>query len=63
MYGTGLKLLDYPEIKLINMDPCLFDAINPQGNGEKLEVSVIARLLFVAYVLYGKLQLMIFACV
>jgi hypothetical protein len=39
-YGTGLKLLDFPEIKLVNLDPCLLDAINPQVNGEKLEVPV-----------------------
>jgi len=39
-YGTGLKLLDFPEIKLVNMDPCLLDAINPQVNGEKLEIPV-----------------------
>ncbi|MCL2287595.1 MAG: DUF4438 domain-containing protein [Candidatus Bathyarchaeota archaeon] len=39
-YGTGLKLLDFPEIKLVNMDPCLLDAINPQINNEKLQVPV-----------------------
>jgi len=39
-YGVGLKLLDFPEIKLANIDPCLLDAINPQVNGEKLEVPV-----------------------
>jgi hypothetical protein len=39
-YGTGLKLLDFPEIKLINMDPCLLDAINPQVNGDVLMVPV-----------------------
>lgn len=39
-YGTGLKLLDFPEIKLVNMDPCLLDAINPQVNGDKLEIPV-----------------------
>ncbi|MGD6933180.1 MAG: DUF4438 domain-containing protein [Candidatus Bathyarchaeia archaeon] len=39
-YGTGLKLLDFPEIKIANMDPCLLDAIDPQVNGEKLEVPV-----------------------
>ncbi|MCL1971147.1 MAG: DUF4438 domain-containing protein [Candidatus Bathyarchaeota archaeon] len=39
-YGTGLKLLDYPDIKILNMDPCLLDAINPQVNGEKLEIPV-----------------------
>jgi len=39
-YGTGLKLLDFPEIKLVNMDPCLLDAINPQVSGENLKVPV-----------------------
>jgi len=39
-YGTGLKLLDFPDIKLVNMDPCLLDAINPYVNGGMLEVPV-----------------------
>ena len=39
-YGTGLKLLDFPEIKLVNMDPCLLDALDLKVNGEKLEVPV-----------------------
>jgi hypothetical protein len=39
-FGTGLKLLDFPEIKLVNMDPCLLDALNPQVNGDKIEVPV-----------------------
>lgn len=39
-YGTGLKLLDFPEIKLTNMDPCLLDAIRPQIVNEKIEVPV-----------------------
>jgi hypothetical protein len=39
-YGTGLKLLDFPEIKLVNMDPSLLDAINPQITGDKLSVPV-----------------------
>jgi hypothetical protein len=39
-YGTGLKLLDFPEIKLVNMDPCLLDALNLKVNGDKLEVPV-----------------------
>ena len=39
-YGTGLKLLDFPDIKLSNMDPCLLDAINPEVNDEKLYVPV-----------------------
>ena len=39
-YGTGLKLLDFPQIKVLNMDPHLLDAWNPQPNGDKLEVPV-----------------------
>jgi hypothetical protein len=39
-YGTGLKLLDYPDVKVVNMDPALLEAWNPQPRGEKLEVSV-----------------------
>jgi len=39
-YGTGLKLLDFPTIKVLNMDPFLLEAWNPQPNGEKLEVPV-----------------------
>jgi hypothetical protein len=38
--GTGLKLLDFPEIKLVNMDPCLLDAISPQVNDEIINVPV-----------------------
>jgi hypothetical protein len=39
-YGIGLKLLDFPEIKVLNIDPCLLEAWNPQPNGGKLEVPV-----------------------
>jgi len=39
-YGTGLKLLDFPTIKVFNIDPFLFEAWNLQPNGEKLEVPV-----------------------
>ena len=39
-YGTGLKLLDFPTIKVLNIDPFLLEAWNPQPNGEKLEVPV-----------------------
>lgn len=39
-YGTGLKLLDYPDIKAFNIDPSLLAAWNPQPNGEKLNVTV-----------------------
>ena len=39
-YGIGLKLLDFPTIKVLNIDPFLFEAWNPRPNGEKLEVPV-----------------------
>jgi hypothetical protein len=39
-FGTGLKLLDFPEIKVVNMDPGLLEAWNPSANGHKLEVTV-----------------------
>ena len=39
-HGIGLKLLDFPEIKVLNMDPGLLEAWNPQPNGGKLEVPV-----------------------
>ncbi len=38
--GLGLKLVDFPEIKVLNMDPALLEAWNPQPKGEKLEVAV-----------------------
>ncbi|MGD0450787.1 MAG: DUF4438 domain-containing protein [Candidatus Bathyarchaeia archaeon] len=39
-FGIGLKLLDFPEIKVLNMDPALLEAWNPQPKGDKLEVAV-----------------------
>ncbi len=39
-FGVGLKLLDFPEIKVLNMDPALLDAWNPQTNDDKLEAPV-----------------------
>jgi hypothetical protein len=39
-YGLGLKLLDYPDIKVLNMDPALLEAWNPKSSGAKLEVPV-----------------------
>ncbi len=39
-YGTGLKLLDFPDIKVLNMDPRLLEAWNPKPNSGKLEVPV-----------------------
>ena len=39
-FGVGLKLLDCPNIKVLNMDPDLLEAWNPQLVGDKLEVPV-----------------------
>ena len=39
-YGTGLQLLDYPDIKIMNMDPHFLKALDPKPNGNKLSVSV-----------------------
>ena len=39
-YGVGLKLTDFPDIKVMNMDPGFLKALNPKPNGEKLEVPV-----------------------
>ena len=39
-FGVGLKLVDFPEIKVLNMDPALLDAWNIEPKGYKLEVPV-----------------------
>jgi hypothetical protein len=39
-FGVGLKLVDFPEIKVLNMDPMLLEAWNPKPKGDKLEVPV-----------------------
>jgi hypothetical protein len=39
-FGVGLKLADFPDIKVMNMDPRFLEALNPTPNGEKLEVPV-----------------------
>ena len=39
-FGLGLKLLDFPDIKILNMDPGLLEVWNPKPNGAKLEVPV-----------------------
>ena len=39
-YGIGLKLLDFPSIKVLNIDPRLLEAWNTKPNGVKLEVPV-----------------------
>jgi hypothetical protein len=39
-FGVGLKLLDFPEIKVMNMDPRFLEALDLKRCGEKLEVPV-----------------------
>jgi len=39
-FGVGLKLLDFSEIKVLNMDPALLEAWDPQPKDDKLEVAV-----------------------
>ncbi|HJW65657.1 MAG TPA: DUF4438 domain-containing protein [Candidatus Bathyarchaeia archaeon] len=40
-FGVGLKLLDFPEVKAMNMDPCfLKERLKPKAQGDKLEVPV-----------------------
>jgi hypothetical protein len=39
-FGVGLKLMDFPDVKVINMDPRFLEALNPKPNGDKLEVPV-----------------------
>jgi len=39
-FGVGLKLLDFPEVKVMNVDPKFLETLNPIPIGEKLEVPV-----------------------
>ena len=39
-FWRWFETLDFPEIKVLNMDPALLEAWNPQPNGDKLEVPV-----------------------
>lgn len=39
-FGVGLKLVDFPDIKIMNMDPRLLEALNLKSLGDKLEVPV-----------------------
>jgi len=40
VYGSGFKLLDYPDINLTSIDPECFEAMNIQEKGGKLHVPV-----------------------
>jgi hypothetical protein len=39
-YGVGFRLLDLPEVKVMNTDPIFFEAMDPKIVDEKLEVPV-----------------------
>jgi len=39
-FGVGLKLLDFPDIRVMNMDPSFLEALDPRPVGDKLEVPV-----------------------
>ena len=39
-YGVGLKLTEFPDIKVMNMDPSFLETLDPKPNREKLEVPV-----------------------
>ncbi len=39
-HGLGLKLLDFPAIKVLNIDPRLLEAWGPEPRGDKMEVPV-----------------------
>jgi hypothetical protein len=39
-FGLGLELTDYPDIKVMNMDPRFLEAINPKPVNDKIEVPV-----------------------
>jgi len=39
-FGLGLELIDYPDIKVMNMDPHFLETINPKPVDDKIEVPV-----------------------
>jgi len=39
-FGVGLELLDYPDVKVMNMDPMVLDAMDIRLLGDKIEVPV-----------------------
>lgn len=41
-YGQGLELLDYPEIRVFNVDPDLLDLIGLEQDGTRIRVGVAA---------------------
>lgn len=43
-FGVGLKLLDYPEIKVMNMDPRFLQALSITPRDDKLEIPVTHKI-------------------
>lgn len=39
-FGVGLKLTEFPDIKVLNIDPRFLEALKPEAAGEKLEIPV-----------------------
>ncbi|MEM1565568.1 MAG: DUF4438 domain-containing protein [Candidatus Bathyarchaeia archaeon] len=39
-FGVGLKLPDFPDIKVMNMDPRFLEALDPKPVGDRLEIPV-----------------------
>ncbi len=39
-FGVGLKLPDFPEVTVMNMDPNFLEVVNPTPNDDKLEIPV-----------------------
>jgi hypothetical protein len=39
-FGVGLKLLDFPDMKAMNMDPTFLKVLKPKAQGDKLEIPV-----------------------
>jgi len=42
-YGQGLKLLDYPQVKVMNVDPSLFEKLDLVEKNGKIFVPVVAK--------------------
>lgn len=43
-YGVGLRLLDFPDVKVMNMDPRFLEAMNLKPKSGKLEVPVTHKI-------------------
>ena len=43
-WGQGLKLLDHPDVKVMNIDPDLFEKLGVQEKNGKIHVPVVAKI-------------------